>query len=265
MPPPKEIILGCVLALLVCLGLGPLLAANSNPTKYVHSNLKVFVVDYESTDAFVCGQDDASDFPGENFGCGRYLSTHGLVGIKLKLFLEMVASHDAHLPSFEYKSVLDYPTPASLETAVRDRDAWAAIWINEGTSKGIAGALKSPSDSSWNPKSAIGFAWDEARNNAVAASRVGGTVRGLLTAFGPYIGAQVQVEFRNTLTQDGNELDRLDDFLLSSDHTSLLTQPVSFTEFNLAPFDVPIMSQAQTIGNIIMTGESALQCVRSPS
>jgi hypothetical protein len=222
--PPKALplVLAVVVPLVFSLGLSPLLAAVSNPNDNI-GRLEIFV----------------ADFDGSFLGSGLLLAVNTL------------KQSGAPLPSLVVKSAADgFHTPDDLRSAVKNSEAWAAVWANSGASIALAAALNSTaygiSVPSYDGRNAYAFVFDEARNNIVS-QRIAATARALLAA-------TTARAAQNVVSSSGASPTAAQDLLnRASVAPNLITAPVSYKEENVAPFDVPVIATAQLLGNILMS------------
>jgi hypothetical protein len=101
----------------------------------------------------------------------------GSIGTTFNNFINIVAASSNEIPTFIHE-----PTTESTETyknRVLDGEAWGVISINPDATTKLQAAVANgcAAASSYQPSSAITFAWDEGRNNIVAAPNIGGFVK----------------------------------------------------------------------------------------
>jgi hypothetical protein len=102
---------------------------------------------------------------------------NGIVGNSFNTFIDNVAASSDEIPTFVIE-----PTTESLETyknRVLDGEAWGVISINPDATSNLQAAVANgcATANSYHSSSAITFAWDEGRNNIVAAPNIGGFVK----------------------------------------------------------------------------------------
>lgn len=217
MAPPKRLpfVLAIVLPLLFSLGLAPLLSSVSNP----NDNIKRIEIWVNSLD----------------------VSNSAVGNAFLNAVNGILNGPNLPVPQLVVKASL---TATELQEAVHHGDAWGCIYVNNGAGSNYAAALTTAGGGtvpSYTATSAMTFMWDEARNNIVSP-RVAGFARTFMSTFATNY-AKVAIASINNPTVVNTIIQTKPDLLIS---------PLGYTEINLAPFDVPIVSTAQLIGNILM-------------
>jgi hypothetical protein len=137
-------------------------------------------------------------------------------------------------------------SPDSERAAVRSSAVYASIFVNAGASAALTAALSSPAAAAaYDPSAALTMVWDEARNNAVTASRVAGPLKGLTDgfAFSMAIAAQglaAQLAPNRTAAQ------------AAASYAAVLGLPVLYREESLFPMTAPVLNQALAVGQILL-------------
>jgi hypothetical protein len=220
MAPPKAlpVILAVSLPIFFSLGLAPLLAAVHNPNDNI-SRLTVRVVSFDGPTSPL---------------------TFGLAAGVASLM-----SSGAPVPNFQVVSPTEAgsTSPQDLRDAVTNSDVWGAVYAVSGSAASLATALNASLPYTASPS--IYVVYDEARNNLVtprvaAAMRTfAATVAGRVTS-GALAGIAASPGGGAALAALGNA------------RPAALVSAVTVAEVNIAPFDVPVMTMAQLLGNILM-------------
>lgn len=207
--PKRAVLAAFVLPVLFSLAMAPLFASGADPD-YNAPRLRVAVASFEPLTAHV-----ASAF-------SRFVSQLGSSGAALPTFVW----HEAPATS-----------PQALTDLVDmgDTDYWAAVWIDANASAALTDLLANPGHpGAYDPAHALHYVWDEARNNLMSTTRVGGAVRALLSTFIAQFGSAAITSLQG---QGGGNETLL---TLASVAPSLLLRPIAFTERNLHPFNIPV-------------------------
>jgi hypothetical protein len=236
-PPFLPFVLAVVLPVVYGLLAAPLFQSAANPDANV-PRLPVFVASYDAPSGGVNIGAAFTAFFTANGGGSQIVSNNGALSTTL--------------PGLQIVQSGSY-SAADLVQQVRDSKIFAAVYVTANASAALAGALASPSEAStYDPSTAITIVWDEARNNAVSSSRIGGPLKGLLGGFatgmakstlGAWIAAGEPNKAAFQAVPNGAGVKAL---------TSVLAQPVYFSENSLYPFTVPALNIALTVGQILL-------------
>lgn len=138
-------------------------------------------------------------------------------------------------------------TPASLRAAVANSDAWGAIYLSSGSTARLQAALASPTAAAaFDASLAVSVIWDDARNNAVSAPRIGGPLKGLAEKFNAVAAKAVTTQWIKEGASSA---------AFSSSPAALaavLASPASYSEVSLFPFTLPAYNVAVVVGQILM-------------
>lgn len=225
---PKVLGAGFVLPMIYGLFCGPLFYASANPDTHV-PRLKVLVASYDKGD--LVGPQFLNFM--ENFGKSSHTS-----------WVTNNGAMPTTLPGLDFvdSSVI---SADMLRQQVRDSQAWGAVFVNAGASERLTAALASPNNAGvYKNYEAITFVWDESRQPTVAAPRIMGPIKGLLNGFSTRMSVVV---YSQNLARFGSSTGWNPQQL-----GALLASPVSFMEESLYPNIVAFITQALTIGQIVL-------------
>jgi hypothetical protein len=225
MAPPKAlpVILAVTLPLIFSLALAPLFGAVANPGDNI-GRLEVLVASFDGPASPVAAA-----------------LTAGVAALK---------ASGAPVPTFTVLSAADAVSPDALRLRVTESEVWGCIYVAEGAGASLLRAwVNASSDQdylrAYKPAAAMKFVWDEARNNQVSP-RVSGAGRALLAR----VVAGLSAALVNQTVNGPGGAAALG--AVAAVRPDVVREPASYTEDNVAPFDVPIIATSQLIGNILM-------------
>ena len=237
-PPHLPIILAIVLPLVYALLAAPLFQSAANPDTNI-PRLPVLVCSLDTPSGAVDVGGKFTAFFTANKGGSQLVTNNGALSLTL--------------PGIQLVQASQY-SAADLVDQVKSSQVYAAVFVNAGASAALAAALASPAAAiAYDPSTAVTIVWDEARNNVVSTARIGGPLKGLLGAFGSMmskvtLGTWLAMGEPNKSAFASGANAQVQMAAL----TSVLSNPVGYSEVSLYPFTVPALNQALTVGQILL-------------
>ena len=249
-PPPHviAIIIFLFVTLYFALICVPFLAASSNPDRNM-GRFNVLIADF---DGGFLGRSVVS------FYQSKLQTIMPLVSLKL-------GGTSTALPTFTV--VTDVTSIDDLKSRVANNEAWAAVYINAGSSTALLNVVASGciNVKSYVPGGAFGIIYEEGRAQGVA-SKIVGLLQSTLGMLSSYLSSVVLQGGMFTPTQI---LECLTSTSTGTDSAGspgsggvLLATPVDYTVTNLSPtYLAPVMNTAFGVGNILIAVFSSLYVV----
>lgn len=212
---PVPLLLFLTLCVFYCVSVTPYFAAVSNPLRNL-KYLNIQVVNFDD----------------------------GPVGAAFVDFFQTLQDNGQEQPNLRFFDATDYSSVDELQDGVLDGEAWAAVYVTANASQRLSAATANGCAlaAGYHAQDAMAFAWDEGRNNIIAAPYIAGFLRTQLGRFGSSFAASYLAGLSSTtMTQ-----------CIANNFQRLLVNPVLYVEDNLTPVSVSYVAAnaGLTVGNI---------------